>query len=196
MVEFFKQRLDQLQDVGAADTIEEIQKNRLLSSTNKKEDFEFYLDQRGVPCGSINGNYKVLEAKKRLQKERVEKEAMKRAHYASSSTSVKDAEIEDEDPEDADDEASAEEATGVFQRPLASSALASSLASSGSSFLISASLTLVELEEKMGSFYRFLLHSLLLQPLLGLEHLITNFHLSIHMAHHAGPDKIRSPLSC
>lgn len=111
-VTMFKQRLDLLWDVGAADAIEEIKKSRLLSSADKEEDIKFYLDQRGARCGSMSGNDKVFAAKKRLQEEREEREAKKRA-CASTSTSDRDVEIDEEEPEDADDEASSEEGSAA-----------------------------------------------------------------------------------
>ena len=57
----FTTKLDTLFDIGAPDAIDDIMKNRLLSTEKKNDDVQFYLDQRGARKATMNGNDKVFE---------------------------------------------------------------------------------------------------------------------------------------
>jgi hypothetical protein len=59
--------LDKLFDIGAPDAFDAIQKSRLLSDDKKKEDVEFYLDQRGERKASMLGHDKIFETKVEAQ---------------------------------------------------------------------------------------------------------------------------------
>ena len=51
----FRENLDKLWNIGASDAIEQIQKNRLMSSADKVDDIAFYMDQGSARQGSIRG---------------------------------------------------------------------------------------------------------------------------------------------
>jgi len=59
----FTTKLDTLFIIGAPDAIDDIMKNRLLSTEKKNDDVQFYLDQRGERKATMNGNDKVFETK-------------------------------------------------------------------------------------------------------------------------------------
>ena len=79
-----------MQDIGATDAIEDIEKNRLLTPANKQQDIVFYEDQRGERLGSMSGNDKVFTAKKKQQVARVEKKRFKRGRFTTYEPSSSD----------------------------------------------------------------------------------------------------------
>ena len=72
-VERFKCELDLLWEIGASDAIEIIEKNRLLTTTDK-QDIAFYQDQRGKRQASMSRKDKLFAAKKRQQDAHVERQ--------------------------------------------------------------------------------------------------------------------------
>ena len=64
----FRENLDKLWDIGASDAIEQIQKNRLMSSADKVDDIAFYMDQGSARKGSIRGRGMVFAEKKGAKK--------------------------------------------------------------------------------------------------------------------------------
>ena len=68
----FRENLGKIWDNCTSDAIEEIQKNRLLSSAENAGDIAFYRDQGSVRKGSIRGSDMVFAEKKRRQGERKE----------------------------------------------------------------------------------------------------------------------------
>lgn len=89
-VEKFKTELDLLWDIGAPDAIEVIEKNRLLTPTDKHQDIAFYQDQREKRQGSMSGNDKIFAAKKRQQEVRVEKQTCKQGRLTACEPSSSD----------------------------------------------------------------------------------------------------------
>ena len=81
----FRENLDKLRDIGASDAIEQIQKNRLMSSADKAEDIAFLMDQGSTRKGSIRGSGMVFAEKKRRQGETKETET-KESRGTSRST--------------------------------------------------------------------------------------------------------------
>ena len=73
----FRENLDKLWDISASDAIEQIKKNRLMSSAHKAEDITFFMDQGSARKGSIRERGTVFAEKKRRREERKETETKK-----------------------------------------------------------------------------------------------------------------------
>lgn len=72
----FVLELDNLFDIGAADAIDEIRTNRLLSSEKKEEDIQFYRDQQTDRKGHMSGHDKIFEAGATRQLQRQERQQL------------------------------------------------------------------------------------------------------------------------
>ena len=70
----FVLELDSLFDIGAADAIDEIRTNRLLSLEKKEEDIQFYRDQQTDRKGHMSGHDKIFETSASKQLRRQERQ--------------------------------------------------------------------------------------------------------------------------
>lgn len=81
----FSQDLDKLFDIAAPDAIDEIQQNAYLTSEQKKEDIEFYIDQKTTRIAYMSGNDKIFLRKIERKRER---EAKKKARITKEQKRV------------------------------------------------------------------------------------------------------------
>ena len=84
----FAEKLDRLWDIGAADALEEIRKNRLLTAKDKAEDEAFYRDQQGARQCHMRGQDKIFASKAQRQAARQKRQTAEPFPVASRETSA------------------------------------------------------------------------------------------------------------